>query len=154
MKMGKSNTEIIEKISSAIEVDDLNDILFIIRSQMYSEEKMYSEAERDLLTALDLNPESLSANNNLASLYLSMTEALVDELNETSYRNTSKMNELEGEIDDLHRKALPYLEKYIEIKESEGDYDKSALNTLATLYYGLGMDKESTEIRDKLNSLD
>ena len=39
--------------------------------------------------------------------------------------------------------------KYTEIKPT----DKSALNTLAQIYYQLGMEKESTDTRNKLNSL-
>ena len=40
------------------------------------------------------------------------------------------------------------------IKESNGEVDKAALNTLATIYYNLGMEKESTETRNKLNALE
>ena len=153
MKMGKSTQEIIDKLSEAIEIDNLNEILFIIRSQLYVQEKMFIEAESDLLSALDLNPQSLSANNNIASLYLTMTEPIVKEVNETSYRNTKKIDMLQEDINNLHKKALPYLKKYIDLKESEGEHDKSALNTLATLYYGLGMEKESIETRKRLNQI-
>ena len=56
------------------------------------------------------------------------------------------------------RRALPFLIKYTQIKENQvlegtGTYDKAALNTLATIYYGLGMDDESKEVRNFLNSL-
>ena len=36
MKMGKSTEEIIQKLTDAIEIDNTNEILFIIRSQQYS----------------------------------------------------------------------------------------------------------------------
>jgi len=146
------------KLSDAIDIDNSNEILYIIRSQMYSELNMNIEAEKDLLEALDINSESGSANNNLASLYLSMTENLVEELNNTHYTKSSRISKLEDEIEILHKKALPFLLKYTDIKKKEvsegtGTYDKAALNTLATIYYGLGMDKESEEIRSFLNSL-
>ena len=102
MKMGKSNLEIIDKLTQAIEVDDLNEILFIIRAERYISEKMFDLAEMDLLAALDLDPSSKSANNNLASLYLTKTEPLVIDLNKLNYNQKSKIKVLETQIDDVN----------------------------------------------------
>jgi tetratricopeptide (TPR) repeat protein len=153
LKMGKSPEEIIIKLSDAIDLDNTNEVLYIIRSQMYTQISDFVNAEIDLLEALEINSESSSANNNLASLYLSRTEPLVKERNDLSYRATKKINSLDKQIEDLQRKSLPYLKKYLQIKETEGEFDKAALNTLASIYYNLGMEKESTDTRNKLNSL-
>ena len=153
LKMGKSPEEIIIKLSDAIDLDNTNEVLYIIRSQMYTQISDFVNAEIDLLEALEINSESSSANNNLASLYLSKTEPLVKERNDLSYRATKKINSLDKQIEDLQRKSLPYLKKYLQIKETEGEFDKAALNTLASIYYNLGMEKESTDTRNKLNSL-
>ncbi|MAO71143.1 MAG: hypothetical protein CMD02_01370 [Flavobacteriales bacterium] len=158
MKMGSSTEDIIKKLTDAIDIDNSNEILYIIRSQMYTKIGKTTEAESDLLEALDINSESASANNNLASFYLSLTEPIVKKLNDTHYSKSSKIASLEGQIEELHKKALPYLIKYTQIKENQvsegiGTYDKAALNTLATIYYGLGMDDESTKVRNFLNSL-
>jgi len=150
LKMKKSNSEIIEILTDAIELDDLNEILFIIRAQRYIKENMYNLAERDLLTALDLEPSSKTANNNLASLYLTKTEPLVNELNELSYSDKSKRQVLNLKINELKTQSLPYLIAYTESEPT----DKSALNTLAQIYYQLGMEAKSTETRNKLNSLE
>ena len=148
-EMGKSSEEIIIKLSDAIDLDNTNEVLYIIRSEMYTKISDFVNAEIDLLEALEINSESSSANNNLASLYLTKTEPLINELNKLNYKQKSKIKVLEIQIDDLKRKALPYLMKYTEIKPT----DKSALNTLAQIYYQLGMEKESTDTRNKLNSL-
>mgnify|MGYP000198577956 FL=1 len=153
LKMGKSPEEIIIKLSDAIDLENTNEVLYIIRSQMYTQISDFVNAEIDLLEALEINSESSSANNNLASLYLSKTEPLVKERNDLSYRATKKINSLDKQIEDLQRKSLPYLKKYLQIKETEGEFDKAALNTLASIYYNLGMEKESTDTRNKLNSL-
>ena len=68
MKMGKSTQEIVSKLSDAIDLDNSNEVLYIIRSQMYSKLNDNVLAENDLISALSINPESSSANNNLASL--------------------------------------------------------------------------------------
>lgn len=153
MKMGKSTQEIVSKLSDAIDLDNSNEVLYIIRSQMYSKLNDNVLAEKDLISALSINPESSSANNNLASLYLSMTEPLVKERNNLGYRETKKIDNLDSKIDELQKKSLPFLVKYISLKEMDGEFDKAALNTLASIYYNLGMEKESTETRSKLNSI-
>ena len=153
MKMGKSTQEIVSKLSDAIDLDNSNEVLYIIRSQMYSKLNDNVLAEKDLISALSINPESSSANNNLASLYLSMTEPLVKERNNLGYRETKKIDNLDSKIDELQKKSLPFLVKYISLKEVDGEFDKAALNTLASIYYNLGMEKESTETRSKLNSI-
>ena len=153
MKMGKSTQEIVSKLSDAIDLDNSNEVLYIIRSQMYSKLNDNVLAEKDLISALSINPESSSANNNLASLYLSMTEPLVKERNNLGYRETKKIDNLDRKIEELQKKSLPFLVKYISLKEIDGEFDKAALNTLASIYYNLGMEKESTETRSKLNSI-
>ena len=120
---------------------------------MYSKLNDNVLAEKDLISALSINPESSSANNNLASLYLSMTEPLVKERNNLGYRETKKIDNLDSKIEELQKKSLPFLVKYISLKEIVGEFDKAALNTLASIYYNLGMEKESTETRSKLNSI-
>tara|TARA_B110000211_G_scaffold98836_1_gene115105 strand:+ start:199 stop:1395 length:1197 start_codon:yes stop_codon:yes gene_type:complete len=153
IKMGKSTQEIVSKLSDAIDLDNSNEVLYIIRSQMYSKLNDNVLAEKDLISALSINPESSSANNNLASLYLSMTEPLVKERNNLGYRETKKIDNLDRKIEELQKKSLPFLVKYISLKEIVGEFDKAALNTLASIYYNLGMEKESTETRSKLNSI-
>ena len=157
-EMGSSSEDIIKKLTDAIDIDNSNETLYIIRSQLYQKIGKIYEAESDLLEALDINSESASANNNLASFYLSLTEPIVNELNDTHYSKSKKISSLEMKIDELHKKALPFLIKYTQIIEKQvadgaGNYDKAALDTLATLYYGLGMEKESKEVRNFLNSL-
>jgi tetratricopeptide (TPR) repeat protein len=153
MKMGKSTQEIVSKLSDAIDLDNSNEVLYIIRSQMYSKLNDNVLAEKDLISALSINPESTSANNNLASLYLSMPEPLGKERNNLGYRESKKIDNLDSKIDELQKMSLPFLVKYISLKEVDGEFDKAALNTLASIYYNLGMEKESTQIRSKLNSL-
>ena len=153
MKMGKSTQEIVSKLSDAIDLDNSNEVLYIIRSQMYSKLNDNVLAEKDLISALSINPESSSANNNLASLYLSMTEPLVKERNNLGYRETKKIDNLDSKIEELQKKSLPFLVKYISLKEMDGEFDKAALNTLKSIYYNLGMDNEYEEIKLKINSL-
>ena len=58
MKMGSSTEDIIKKLTDAIDIDNSNEILYIIRSQMYTKIGKTTEVESDLLEALDINSES------------------------------------------------------------------------------------------------
>ena len=156
--MGSSTEDIIKKLTNAIDIDNSNETLYIIRSEMFTKIGKKNEAESDLLEALDINSDSEPGNKNIASFYLSLTEPIVEELNNTPYSKSTKISSLEDKIKELHQKALKYLIKYTQIKEKQvsegtGEYDKDALNTLATIYYRLGMDDESGKIRSLLNSL-
>ena len=154
LKMGESNMDIIEKITQAIELSD-NDILFIIRSNLFLEEGMYEEAEKDLLEALLINPMSETGNNNLASLYLLQVEQTKELKKKVSYKNTKRIEELQGLITDLRTKSVKYLSTYVEIKISNDSYDielKEALNALKNTYFYLGLDDKSKEAEDLLNS--
>ena len=49
MKMGSSTEDIIKKLTDLIDIDNSNEILYIIRSQMYTKIGKTTEAELDLL---------------------------------------------------------------------------------------------------------
>ena len=63
--------------------------------------------------------------------------------------SNSQTRLIKNSLNDLYSKALPYLIKYVENYPES----KPGLNNLATIYYKLGMEKQSMETRDKLNSL-
>ncbi len=150
LKRGDSAEDIIIKLSNAIELDNTNEVIYIIRSQMYLKIDEFDNAISDLNEAIEINPNSASANNNLASIYLTKTEPLIEERNELSYRKEKEIENLDKKIKELYQNAIPYLSRYIEIIESNGEKDNSALNTLASLYYQLDMVDKSEEIRNKI----
>ena len=158
MKMGSSTEDIITKLSEAIDLDNSNEILYIIRSQMYSKIENTDAAESDLIEALEINPESTTANNNLAGLYLDLSVQVDNELKEYRGSNRAKINSFEEEILSLQKKALPYLIKYvdlniIEAEKGETSYDISSLDALAKIYYNLDMIEENLKVRDLIKKL-
>ena len=71
MKMGSSTEDIIKKLTDAIDIDNSNEILYIIRSQMYTKIGKTNEIESDLLEAsLDINSESASKQQLSQLIYL------------------------------------------------------------------------------------
>ncbi len=158
MKMGSSTEDIITKLSEAIDLDNSNEILYIIRSQMYSKIENTDAAESDLIEALEINPESSTANNNLAGLYLDLSVQVDNELKEYRGSNRAKINSFEEEILSLQKKALPYLIKYVDLnileaEKGENSYDIASLDALAKIYYNLDMIEENSKVRDLIKTL-
>lgn len=158
MKMGSSTEDIITKLSEAIDLDNSNEILYIIRSQMYSKIENIDAAESDLIEALEINPESSTANNNLAGLYLDLSVQVDNELKEYRGSNRAKINSFEEEILSLQKKALPYLIKYVDLnileaEKGETSYDLASLDALAKIYYNLDMIEENSKVRDLIKTL-
>ena len=158
MKMGSSTEDIITKLSEAIDLDNSNEILYIIRSQMYSKIENTDAAESDLIEALEINPESSTANNNLAGLYLDLSVQVDNELKEYRGSNRAKINSFEEEILSLQKKALPYLIKYVDLnileaEKGETSYDIASLDALAKIYYNLDMIEENSKVRDLIKTL-
>ena len=158
MKMGSSTEDIITKLSEAIDLDNSNEILYIIRSQMYSKIENTDAAESDLIEALEINPESSTANNNLAGLYLDLSVQVDNELKEYRGSNRAKINSFEEEILSLQKKALPYLIKYVDLnileaEKGETSYDIASLDALAKIYYNLDMIEENSKVRNLIKKL-
>lgn len=67
--------------------------------------------------AIKADPTSLDAYNNMANIYLSKQEAIVNEMNTLgmSKADTKRYDQLSAERNELLNKALPYIEKIYEI---------------------------------------
>ena len=148
-EIGSSNSEIIDKLTKAIELDDLNEVLYIIRAELYADEKLYDQSEEDLNYVIrEIDPNSELAINRFTSLYNVQIMDLESLLKEGGLNRSRKSN-VKNQLDILYNKSLPYLILYNEINPD----NKAGLNNLATIYYKLDMVKESQAIRNQLNSL-
>lgn len=148
-EIGSSNSEIIDKLTKAIELDDLNEVLYIIRAELYADEKLYDQSEEDLNYVIrEIDPNSELAINRFTSLYNVQIMDLETLLKEGGLNRSRKSN-VKNQLDILYNKSLPYLILYNEINPD----NKAGLNNLATIYYKLDMVKESQAIRKQLNSL-
>lgn len=79
--------------------------------------------------AIKADPTSLDAYNNMANIYLTKQEAIVNEMNTLgmSKADTKRYDQLSEERNNLLKKALPYIEKIYEI-------DPENLEVVQSLY--------------------
>jgi len=142
IQLGRTS-ELIGKLGEAIALDDENDLLYFNRGTIYDQEGELANAEKDYLTALDLNPSAFGANYNLGALYFNAGVETNNKANGTSNNSVYKKLKKQGEVS--FAKALPYLETAHELNAE----DKNTLLSLKQLYY-LNGDYAKSEDMKKL----
>ena len=142
IQLGRT-TELIGKLGEAIALDEENELLYFNRGTIYDQEGDIENAEKDYLTALELNPSAFGANYNLGALYFNQGVETKNKANATS--DNSLYSKLNKEADAVFAKALPYLEA-AHIINTE---DKNTLLSLKQLYY-LNNDYVKSEEMKKL----
>jgi tetratricopeptide (TPR) repeat protein len=107
-----------------------------------------TDAENFYLKAITLNPKYVNAYINLSFLKLDEGETINEEMNKlgTSAVEMEKYDTLKVKRDNVYKKAIPYLQKVIEINPEDEDTPKSLLS----VYNALEMTAEYKELKAKL----
>jgi tetratricopeptide (TPR) repeat protein len=146
IQLGRT-TELIAKLSEAIELDPENDLLYFNRATMYDQKGDFVNAENDYLISLELNKSSFGANYNLGALYFNTGVETNNKANNTSNNTTYK--KLKSQADNSFSKALPFLEMAFDLDNK----DKNTLLSLKQLYYLNGDYKKSELMKQYLADL-
>ena len=146
IQLGRT-TELITKLSEAIELDPENDLLYFNRATMYDQKGDFVNAENDYLISLELNKSSFGANYNLGALYFNAGVETNNKANNTSNNTTYK--KLKSQAENSFSKALPFLEMAFDLDNK----DKNTLLSLKQLYYLNGDYKKSELMKQFLADL-
>ena len=146
IKLGRSS-ELIGKLSEAINLDEQNELLYFNRGTIYEQGGDIKNAKNDYLTALELNFSSFGSNYNLGALYFNQGVETKNKANATS--NNSLYSKLNKEADGLFSQALPYLEAAHNLNK----LDKNTLLSLKQLYYLNGDYAKSEEMKNLIAEL-
>jgi tetratricopeptide (TPR) repeat protein len=95
----------------------------------------FEKAEEYYLKATKINPKYADAYFNLAIIKVDKDVKLVEEMNSlgTSAKDNKRYDELKKERENLFKEALPYLEKTIELDNSNIEAQKTLLNIYSLL---------------------
>ena len=137
--------ELIDKLSDAIELDDMNDLLFFNRATVYDQKGMLDEAIIDYKKSIELNPDNFNSNYNLGALFFNRGVELRNEANNSSSDKLYNKLKKESEVFD---DALPFLETSLSLDPN----DKNTLLSLKQLYYLKGDYKKSKEMDGLIKS--
>ena len=138
--------ELIDKLSDAIELDDMNDLLFFNRATVYDQKGMLDEAIIDYKKSIELNPDNFNSNYNLGALFFNRGVELRNEANNSS--SDKLYNKLKKESEVFFDDALPFLETSLSLDPN----DKNTLLSLKQLYYLRGDYKKSKEMDGLIKS--
>ncbi len=102
--------------------------------------------------AMELNPNYVSANINMAVLLLGSDKDIMEEMNSlgNSSADNKKYDELLEKRKSMYREAIPYLKKAIELDVKNID----AVRTLKNIYSSLGETDKFKEMKAKLEVLE
>ncbi|MAO33927.1 MAG: hypothetical protein CMD03_04120 [Flavobacteriales bacterium] len=146
IQLGKTS-DLLLKLGEAIALDEENDILYFNRGTIYDQQGDFANAEKDYLTALNLNSSSFGANYNLGALYFNTGVSKNTQANSTSNNNT--YTKLKKEAEGFFSKALPFLEAAHKLKND----DKNTLLSLKQLYYLNGEYAKSEQMKKLIDNL-
>ncbi len=138
-----------EYLDMAISKDDNNASIYFAKGTLLEKLERADEAIKVYLKAVEINPDYFDAYYNLGAIYYNKGVQQVDVTNAVPADEPEKYEEEKAKIDIEFKKAIPYLEKAIELKPD----DKTVIETLKTLYYRLQMLDKFNEMKAKLDSM-
>jgi tetratricopeptide (TPR) repeat protein len=131
------------KLTEALEMDPGNELLLKVRAQIYESMKDYDKAEQDYKGVLEYDEYNFDANYAVGSMFFNAGVSYNGDANKLSFKESTKIDALNKKADAEFARALPYLEKALEVKPD----DSSTLRALKQLYVRLNMTDKYKEIK-------
>jgi tetratricopeptide (TPR) repeat protein len=116
--------ELITKLSANIKSFPNNEIYYVIRGTCYQNSNNLTLAINDYKSALDINPDQLTALNNISSCFLVQTEPVIKQMNALNINQSLKYNELKLKVNSLYERAVPHLSRYVELNKEDSINEK------------------------------
>ncbi|WP_179345156.1 tetratricopeptide repeat protein [Winogradskyella ursingii] len=110
------------------------------------------DAKKYYEKAIAIDPSYVDAYNNLAVVILAGESEIVEKMNAlgTSAADNKKYDEYKEQRSQLYRDAIPYLEKALELKET----NLNAAKTLMNIYSALGETEKFKAMRTKVEQME
>lgn len=142
----KKTEEAMTYLDLAIKQDPQNATYYFAKGTLHETMEQEDEAITAYENAIDLKPDYFDANYNLGALFYNKGVQQIEVANNIP---TSENERYEAELakaDKWFEKALPYMEKCLELKPG----DNMSMESLKNLYYRLKMMDKYNEMLEKL----
>lgn len=141
----------VDQLELAVEKDDTNPTIFFAVGVAYDQlrskspeaaDEYFEKTEEAYKRAIELNPEYFDAIYNLGALYVNAAAVIIEEANKLPLDEEKKYNEMIQKANDYLRKAMPRLEKALEIQPD----DFNSMVSLKEIYTRLNEMEKLQEI--------
>jgi len=149
MKDMKKYNELMQKV---VATDPDNPELFYNLGVSASEIGDTENAMNYYKRALELDPNYVNAQVNMAVLILDQEGALIEEMNSlgTSAKDNKRYDELIEQRNQMYKEAVPYLESALKARPN----DVNILRTLMNIYSILGEDAKFKEMKSRIEAIE
>lgn len=144
---GKTDV-LLQKLTEALEYDPGSELLLKVRAQIYESMREYDKAELDYKAVLEYDEYNFDANYAVGAMFFNAGVAYNNDANQLSFKEATKIDALNKKADGEFQRALPYLEKALEVKPD----DNSSMQALKQLYVRLNMTEKYKEIKELIES--
>ena len=109
-----------QTLLKAIEQDPENSNLYFLLGKTYDDEGDAENAEKYYTKATEVNPNFFEAYYNIGAIYVNKAATLQSEANDLPLDQIEKYNELTEKANENLAKAVPFLEKSLEVNPEDG----------------------------------
>ena len=142
------NAEAQKYIKVAKEADPNNYSLYFAAGIIFLNENKYDEAIPELVKSIELKGDIYDTQYGLGAAYINKAAEMLKKANEIM--DVKKYSDAVDEANAIYAKALPYMEKAIELKPD----DIYTMRSLQELYYRLKQTDKYNTIKAKLDAID
>jgi tetratricopeptide (TPR) repeat protein len=143
------NAEAEEALAAAIAADPNNKKLHYTIGTIMIDLGKNEEAETALNRALEIDPDYVDAQYNLGAHLVTWATTLRTEASKLGPNENAKYDELSKKSNDIYRRALIPLEKYI----TAFPEDKNVLTILFQLHRNIGNSERASEYKKRVDAL-
>ena len=139
-------------VSIALEKDPENTDLIYNLGVISAESGNIEEAKGYYQKVLQLDPNYTNAYTNMAFVVLDKEQSIIEQMNSlgNSAADNRKYDELKSTREGLYREAIPYLEKALELENT----NINAAKTLKSIYSSLGDTAKYKEFKAKVEAIE
>jgi len=146
IKSGK-NEEALKYIKVAKEADPTNYSLYFAAGIMYLNQELFDEAIVELKQSIEIKSDYYETQYGLGAAYINKASGMFLKANEIM--EVKEYSDAIDEANAIYAKALPYMEKAIELNPD----DRFAMESLKELYYRMKMTDKYDAIKAKLDAM-
>lgn len=137
-----------KNLEQALEVDNTNPSIFFAVGTIYDQMGDIAKAISAYENAIALNATYFEANYNLGALYVNQAADILDKANDLPLNAVEEYDAEKARADEMLRKAVPYLERSLELEPE----DVNTMVSLKEIYTRLNMTEKLEAINEKLGN--